>query len=518
MSEQVTKEEILSAFQKEAPDEFVQLVQADAAAVRYLLEHESEFFIEFFLQEELEFPVPEIHKDIFGKMINREVLRMLLAIPRGHAKTTLAKLAVVWYFLFSKYRFCVYVSNTSGVAVNACRDIMHFLHGENFKSVFGEIRVIKENESKGLWIFDINLGNGKIKRCILRAAGANQQMRGINVDHRRPEIAVVDDLEDLENTESPSQQEKLDRWVFATFLKALARNSKVIWIGNMLKSTSLLSRLSKRPKWNPIVYGCLVRDKVTATLRPLWPDLWPIEKIVEDMQEYREMGQLETWMCEMMNMPGRGKNGFGQNQINYVPVPNPEDCVGAFITIDPAFGEDTKIHDSTAIVTHAIPDGDITRVVDYENGHMREHEVFEKALEMATRWNAWVWGIESVAGQSALITLFELLAAKYEVHGQIEFVPLSPAMRKKAQRISAFVAAMESGTYGIPENDVDITTQLLSYDVTVRDQVDDLCDGCAYGLDMIEDFYGLILYQFQQQSGIAEAHPNARTGMEVYGA
>src|SRR3546814_17012367 len=84
-------------------------------------------------------------------------------------------------------------------------------------------------------------------------------------------MAVVDDVEDNENTESELLQKKLDRWIFGPFLKALARRKKVIWLGNMLQKTSLLARLSQRPNWNQVVYGCLVETE-SGDIVPLWPE------------------------------------------------------------------------------------------------------------------------------------------------------------------------------------------------------------------------------------------------------
>src|SRR3546814_3245067 len=72
--------------------------------------------------------------------------RVLLAIPRDHAKTTLSKLAVVWYFRYTNHRFCVYLSNTNTIAKNACKDIIGYLKSPNSIAVFGEIKMIKESE------------------------------------------------------------------------------------------------------------------------------------------------------------------------------------------------------------------------------------------------------------------------------------------------------------------------------------------------------------------------------------
>src|SRR3546814_993951 len=88
----------------------------------------------------------------------------------------------------------------------------------------------------------------------------------------------------------------------------------------MLQKTSLLARLSQRPNWNPVVYGCLVETE-SGDIVPLWPERWPLQELIEDYQEYFEMGLTETWLCEMMNMPGFTKNGFRPDAVYYRPTP-----------------------------------------------------------------------------------------------------------------------------------------------------------------------------------------------------
>jgi len=65
-------------------------VQLGTQEIKLALEHDSEFFIQFFLGEELLFPVPEFHVENLDLMVLREVPKLALAIPRAHAKTTLA--------------------------------------------------------------------------------------------------------------------------------------------------------------------------------------------------------------------------------------------------------------------------------------------------------------------------------------------------------------------------------------------------------------------------------------------
>jgi len=490
-----------------------QEVEAETSIIKKMLRENAEFFIEFFLGDSLDMPVPLFHKEIWGLLTDQEKERILLAIPRDHAKTTLAKLIVIWYWLFTSHRFCVYLSNTSPIAKGACRDIMDFMETPNFQKLYGKPRVIKQSENEGLWIFELSI-DGKTKRCILRGLGQGQQMRGINIDNQRPDIAVVDDVEDNENTESEAQQRKLDKWVFGPFLKALARKKKILWLGNMLAKTSLLARLSRNPRWNPVVFGSLVRDSETGELRPLWPGKWTVELLKEDFKEYKDLGLVESWMCEMMNMPGHGDNGFSADQINYAAIPTPDACECAWITVDPAFGLNSQ-NDETAISVHVIPKAGgppITPVCVH--GHFDETRMFEEILQLAQYWNAWVWGVEAVAAQRVLIPFFNILLAQRMLMGAAEIIPLYAGRGDpKSGRIKSFVSLMANGEWAIGESDVALTEQILNYDFRKKDQEDDRIDSAAYGPSMMDEYLSLI--QAKAMTGDLQINAQTQLGLEI---
>lgn len=477
------------------------------------LETNGEFFIEFFLADELSSPVPFFHYgEIWPLLTNTSMQRVLLAIPRDHAKTTLSKLAVVWYFLFTNHRFCVYLSNTNTIAKNACKDIIGYFNSPNFQGTYGKIRMLKESETDSLWIFEIPMKDGRIKKCILRAVGAGQQMRGINIDNQRPDIAVVDDVEDNENTDSLNLQKKLDRWIFGPFIKALARRKKIIWLGNMLQKTSLLARLSKRANWNPVVFGCMVKDSATGILAPLWPARWSMEELVEDFQEYRELGLIETWMCEMMNMPGHGADGFTEELINYQPLPNPDDIEAAWLVLDPAFGENEH-NDNSSITVHVLPKNGCPMIAEHRTGRFREHEIYDHMMQLSRKWNSWVWGIEAVAAQRVLIPFFKVLMQAELLQHNVEMIPLYAGRGDpKVARIKSWVSLMAKGEYAVYEGAVSITTQLLNYNMKKSSNDDDLIDSCAYGPQILEQCKGLIMAAYSGELTIVR---NPQVGMEV---
>lgn len=470
---------------------------ASQAEIIQRLQEDGEFFIEFFLHEELTSPVPFFHYgEIWPLLTDTAMQRVLLAIPRDHAKTTLSKLAVVWYFLFTNHRFCVYLSNTNTIAKNACKDIMGYFNSANFVAVYGKIKIEKESETDSLWIFRVPMPGGKEKRCILRAVGAGQQMRGINIDNQRPDIAVVDDVEDLENTDSEILQKKLDRWIYGPFIKALARRKKIIWLGNMLQKTSLLARLATMPRWNPVVFGCIVQDAETGEFRPLWPERWPMQELIDDFQEYVEQGLVETWMCEMMNMPGHGVDGFTQDQICYAPIPESDNLLAAWLILDPAFGENVS-NDDSSITVHVLPRDGPPMIVEHLTGKMRESEIFDNMVHLSQKWNAWVWGIEAVAAQRVLIPFFQVLLSTMLMNHRVEMVPLMAGKGDpKVSRIKTWVGLMAKKEYAVYEGAAEITTQLLNYNMKKKSNRDDLIDSCAYGPQMLMMYEGLLTASF----------------------
>ncbi len=460
----------------------IQLTQAEAWEA---LRTDLSFLLNFFIQDPKLLSTPDFHVKVWKILINVSLIKVVLAIPRGHAKTTLSKLAVIWYFLFTDRRFCVYVSHTAPAAKNCARDIVNMLECENARALIGIIRWEKKSEVDGLYIFFI--GN---KRCILKAQGAGQQLRGLNIDNERPDIAVVDDLEDVDNTETPLQQRKIIRWFLGTFMKALSRQNKIIYLGNMLSPHCLIKLLCELKSWNSVRLGAIL-----ASGKSLWPELWPLKALIDDYQTYKKLGQTDIWMAEMMNTPvvSEDKRLIESHQITYAEERNPDDLMAGFITIDPATGKEKG--DNTGIVVHGLVGIDEahlrTEIVDYVGGKLDEMETVKVAILLAMKWRISIIGIETTAYQVALKTLFELYMVMQGIEG-FEFVELH-AVAQKVKRITSWVALLKDGAYAIPGDDMQITNELITFDIMKKDNQDDLIDSCSYGSQMLENYYHLIM-------------------------
>jgi hypothetical protein len=449
-------------------------VQVNTGDLKHALKTHAEFFIQFHLGELLTLAIPIFHPAVFAKMIAMEISRFVCAIPRGHAKTTLAKLACVWYFWFTDYRFIVYVSNTASTAQLAALDIINFLESENSQSIFPIIEWEIRRPGDGLYVFHI--GN---KKCILRALGAGQQIRGINIDNQRPQLAIVDDLEDNDNIATKELLDKLIGWFYGPFEKCLDLiHNKIIHIGNMISNQCLLKKHCEDPDWHSIRFGCLLSDGT-----PLWPDIWPVIELQKDFQRYVRMNKVDSWFAEMMNLPMASSSGLIRaSEIYYRPQIYPGNHDAAFITIDPAISERSWAHKSV-VACSARFDG-VWQAVDYELlSAVDPIMLFESAYKMAIKWRCRHIGIESMAYQASIEPVFKFLS---EMRG-IKFLEFHKLMsyKQKTERILTFAGMLKIKEFALNDGEYPITVQLLEYNPSKRDNDDDIIDAYGYAPEMI---------------------------------
>lgn len=347
--------------------------------------------------------------------------------------------------------------------------------------VFGQTVQVKANETEQLWILDIGTPYMGRKRVTLAALGSDQQVRGSLTDNERPQLLVIDDCESHETSASTESQAKLDAWLMGDLLKATARNSVRIMLGNMINSRTMLYRLSKEQDWNPTVYGAIIRDKETGELRPLWEGFYTLSELIKEYAEYRKRGTGHIWVYEMMNMTMDSVFKSNMSDAVRVPRPNADQVTAGVITIDPAFGKNAW-NDFTAIVVHVRISGlSIPIAVDSRCARYTETEMLTELVALSYMWNICTWAVESVAAQKLLIPLFKLLLAQMLIPPELfQIIPVPSGGVAKSSRILAFTKTVGAGEYAIADEETDLFESLVSYNPTSTNK-DDLPDSAAYG-------------------------------------
>ena len=451
-------------------------------------------FFAFFLQDELDLEVPDVHEDIWHELLEMieqvnqpgvmRKLRKLFAVPRGFAKTTVAKLAVILLLKYTGLSYVLYASKTVGHGKNAIRDIIFWLCSPQYEELHGKPLQMKAAETEGMWIYKIPIrdyltGEIQMKICIFKAIGANTHIRGSNIMNRRPDIIVADDIEDNDNT-TQELQPKLDEWFLGAFMKAFATRYVMIFIGNMIRETTLLARLSKDPEWNPTVYGCIVRNKETGEIQSLWEAKFPLDELLAEYRSFRKLGQGHIWEVEMMNLTQDEIFVASLDNAVRPPDPTPGDLEAGVLILDPKFGESAWT-DSTAITVHARIKGlGIPCIIDHYVGRVTEEQMFDEMLRLSWKWGISTWVIESDVAQRVLIPYFKLLFKDRLLRANaFAILPIFTNRVQKTARIMTFRNSVSSGTYAVSESQQDIIEQFVTYKPGQKHE--DLIDSASHG-------------------------------------
>ncbi len=313
-------------------------------------------------------PAPAFHKELFQLFLNHN--KLAIASPRGHGKTTVTSFFwILHQALFQKKKFIVLISATEDLAIRFLRDIKAELEtNRELIWLFG----YQKNPDK--WSeHEITLMNG----CRIIAKGRGGQMRGLKDRGTRPDLIVLDDLEDSEMVRSEIRRLDLEEWFNGDVLPTLEPSiGQIIFIGTILHMDALLNRVLDKDLYPDFLakrYSAIM--DVSGIRTPLWPERFPLELLDQIKQSYISRGQLATFFMEYMNdpVPDEGAT-FTQDMIQfYETLPNDpfENDIIKELFIDLGGGGLKKTADPTAMVVFC---------TDRKTGNMYVEDYISKRL------------------------------------------------------------------------------------------------------------------------------------------
>lgn len=357
-----------------------------------------EFFGRTYFPHYFNKPSPEFHRELDAiwqqgvlkgrypltaadtKMISRlPGTRRAVAAPRGHAKSTnLTFKGTMHSTLYGYKHYPIIISDSSEQAEG-------FL--DNIRVEFEENTAILEDFgvlAGSVWRSNVLLTKTNIK---IEAIGSGKKIRGRKHRNWRPDLIILDDVENDENVRTPEQRKKLKDWFDKAVSKCGDDYTDIIYIGTLLHYDSLLAKTLTNPAYRSIKYKAVIQFSQADDLWQQW------ETIFTDLSnDDRESEALvffqahKTAMLEgtqvlweeklsyydlMVMRVSEGEASFNSEEQNE-PI-NPDDCLfmeewfdyyneaevnfddpafDFFGFIDPSLGK-TKRSDFSAIVTLA---------------------------------------------------------------------------------------------------------------------------------------------------------------------
>ena len=159
---------------------------------------------------------------------------------RGGAKTTNAEAAAVDLGARGKRKFCLYTRSTQVKANESVQNIAAMLESKRFGEYYpqmAERKMGKYNNSKGWRVDTLRCANG----YNVVALGYDAAVRGVKIEEFRPDLIIVDDIDDKEDSQETT--EKKIRTLTRDILPAGSTDVAVIVIQNLIHPRSILSKV-----------------------------------------------------------------------------------------------------------------------------------------------------------------------------------------------------------------------------------------------------------------------------------
>lgn len=96
----------------------------------------------------------------------------------------------------------------------------------------------------------------------LQALGSGMKLRGRRHRQYRPDLVLIDDLENDEHVQTKFQRDKLEKWLDSAVAFAIAKGGDVHMLGTLLHSDAVLARVRKKSGWHHHRYDAFTDELV----------------------------------------------------------------------------------------------------------------------------------------------------------------------------------------------------------------------------------------------------------------
>ena len=209
---------------------------------------------------------------------------------RGGAKSTVAEEAITGMACLRKFKNGVILGDNETRAKERLTSIKHELETNEF------IEELFDSQVGETWTeTKIVLKNG----TALHAVGRGQSLRGTKHLTERPDMVFGDDMESEDDVSSPENREKFKQWFLKVVMPALNPKHKFRVAGTPLHPESWLVRLKRSTGWKSKTYPIKFKGDA-GEWQATWPSRFPLSKIDESEEGYREAGGTQEFAQEYM--------------------------------------------------------------------------------------------------------------------------------------------------------------------------------------------------------------------------
>lgn len=424
--------------------------------------------------------------------------RDAIAAPRGEAKSTKVSMSFVLWCLITEAKW--YPIIVMDAFEQAC---------EMLEAIKAELEANPRLQGD----FPEACGQGRVWRAgvivtasgrKVEAFGSAKKIRGRRHGPHRPDLAVLDDIENDENVTTPAQRDKLERFVTKGVLNLGPPDDSMdaILIGTVLHYDSVLARFLRNPLWNRKVFKAVIQwpDRMDlweqfeglllhaenpqageASAMALytqnktdmdrgavvsWPAVRPLVKLM--IKRARE-GH-DAFDSEQQNDPTSGEDAPFANSIRFW-VNKLADWV-MYGACDPSLGKQGASRDPSAIgVAGFHRESGVMDVVYASIKKRVPDRIISDIIEVQREYACLVWGVETVQFQEFLATELVKRSAKAGVPVPVRMlVPIAD----KIMRIEALQPHMANSLIRLHASQTTLVDQFRHFPKADHDDGPDM--------------------------------------------
>lgn len=350
-------------------------------------------------------------------------VHLAIAAPRGEAKSTLvSQLFTLYCLVAQKKRYALIVMDSIDQAYPMLEAIKVELEFNqrlrvDFPEIAGQGRVWQAATI-------VTKANQKVQ-----VAGSGKKLRGLRHGAYRPDLVVLDDIENDEQVRSPEQRDKLHDWLKKTVLPLGAAGDKldVVYIGTILHYDSVLNRTLSSKAWKTAKFKALICQPDDMSLWDKWEDFYLNEgEAVADAfysqnKSAMDKGAVVSWAARpiLTLMKIRARDGHATFDSEYQNDPlSSDDAMFAnaltywtelpgelvyFGALDPSLGKAGASRDPSAILVGGYHrETGKLYVIEAQVKKRLPDLIIEDVIRMQKQYQCQRWFVETVQFQEFL--------------------------------------------------------------------------------------------------------------------
>lgn len=387
-----------------------------------------EYFVNTYFPHYVRSPEKSLlHKFLFSRLPDilrsSEGINEATAAPRGEAKSTLVtQLFTLWCVVTGRKHYAVIVMDSIDQAYPMLEAIKAELEFNprlktDFSEACGQGRV---------WQAGTAVTANEVK---IQVAGSGKKLRGLRHGPYRPDLAVLDDIENDEQVRNPEQRDKLETWLKKAVLALGGAGQKfdVIYIGTILHYDSVLNRTLNNPFWHATKFKAMLEWPDRMDLWDRWEELYRNdgEEVAQAFylanKDEMERGAVTSWAARgvlaLMKIRARDGHATFDSEYQNDPVSGedapfaksmkfwtdlPSDLV-YFGSLDPSLGKAGASRDPSAIIIggYQRQTGKLY-IVEAQIKKRLPDLIIEDVIRLHRQYRCKLWFVETVQFQEFL--------------------------------------------------------------------------------------------------------------------